>query len=218
MPNPSESTYRVPSSNEPLPLPSLLTTPATVELSVIVPAYNERARLGIMLRDAVRYLEELPLSERGAEEVVAGRSGAGRRELPRGVERGSYEVLVVDDGSKDGTTQVALELAAELETQWSAKGRRPRGVVKVVTLVKNRGKGGCVKHVRVIPDRVSLRELMGFDRDRASSMRPVTASCSRMRTARRTSPTSRCCKTRWTGSKARKRSRWTQPTGKVDTA
>ena len=128
----SERTYRTPSSSTPLPLP-LISSPATVELSVVVPAYNERARLGTMLRDAVDYLEERVVE--GGEEV-------------KGVERGSYEVLVVDDGSRDGTTDVALELAEELEKKWSAKGRRIRGSIKVVTLVRNRGKGGSVKHVR----------------------------------------------------------------------
>lgn len=92
-----------------------------------------------MLRDAVRYLEELSLEHSGGDEP---------RRLPGGVERGSYEILIVDDGSKDGTAEIALELARELEATWSKGRRKVRGTVKVVTLVRNRGKGGSVKHVR----------------------------------------------------------------------
>ncbi|KAL8287642.1 hypothetical protein RQP46_003500 [Phenoliferia psychrophenolica] len=141
-PTASESTCR--SSSSPTtyePLPSLTDSKATVELSVVVPAYNERARLGIMLRDAVAYLEELPLDGEGSS---AG--GEPLRRLPVGVARGSYEVLIVDDGSKDGTADVALDLARELSETWSKGARKMRGVVKVVSLVRNRGKGGSVKH------------------------------------------------------------------------
>lgn len=135
-PTPSESSCRTSASpTTPEPLTRLSSSPATVELSVVVPAYNERARLGPMLRDAVAYLEELALD---GEEA--------RRRLPKRVERGSYEVLVVDDGSKDGTAEVALELAKELAGKWTEGGRSMRGVVRVVSLVRNRGKGGSVKH------------------------------------------------------------------------
>ncbi|KAH3669291.1 hypothetical protein OGAPHI_001412 [Ogataea philodendri] len=51
---------------------------------------------------------------------------------------GKYEILVVDDGSKDDTAVYALELAAELELA-------PH-VLRVVEFVKNRGKGGAVTH------------------------------------------------------------------------
>ncbi|KAM0750682.1 hypothetical protein T439DRAFT_325738 [Meredithblackwellia eburnea MCA 4105] len=137
-PTPSESTYLTTSSpTKAQQLPELVSTPATVELSVVVPAYNERKRLGIMLNEAVDYLEGLDLEDQSSGKL---------RALPRGVERGSYEVLIVDDGSKDGTAQVALELAKELEEKWKKDGRRLRGEIRVVTLVRNRGKGGSVKH------------------------------------------------------------------------
>lgn len=66
----------------------------TVALSVVVPAYNEEGRLGPTL-DAVRtYLD--------------GRSG-------------SWELVVVDDGSADGTARIAREAAAaDPGSGWSA--------------------------------------------------------------------------------------------------
>lgn len=131
----SERTYRTPSSSVPLPLPSITAAKATVELSVVVPAFNEKARIGIMLDEAIGYLEERELEDTAT------------RRLPADVERGSYEVLIVDDGSKDGTADVALELARGLQQKWSKGGRKLRGSIKVVTLVRNRGKGGSVKHV-----------------------------------------------------------------------
>ncbi|GAA5842621.1 hypothetical protein JCM9279_003641 [Rhodotorula babjevae] len=132
-PSPSESTFLTPSSPSTPQQLHRLALPATVALTVVVPAYNERDRLRVMLRPAVEFLEtrELPTS-----------SSAGAPRLPDGVERGSYEVLIVDDGSKDGTSDVALELAKEVEREFGAK----RGTVKVCRLVRNRGKGGATKH------------------------------------------------------------------------
>ena len=49
----------------------------------------------------------------------------------------TYEVLVVDDGSRDRTTNVALEYSLKYGCD----------KVRVLTLVKNRGKGGAVRLV-----------------------------------------------------------------------
>lgn len=81
-------------------------------LSVVVPCYNETGRLGVMLDEAVEYLQ---------------------KELPS-----QYEILIVDDGSSDGTAAYALQKAEEL-------GLAPH-VLKVVQLSANRGKGGAVTH------------------------------------------------------------------------
>ena len=56
--------------------------PAAVDLSVVIPAYNEASRLGDSLERVLPYLE--------------------RRGKP-------FEVLVVDDGSSDATVQVGTE-------------------------------------------------------------------------------------------------------------
>lgn len=84
----------------------------TLLLSVVVPCYNETERLGKMLDEAVLFLQE---------------------KYPN-----KYEILIVDDGSKDGTAAYALEVANTLKLE-------PH-VLKVVKLSKNRGKGGAVRH------------------------------------------------------------------------
>jgi dolichyl-phosphate beta-glucosyltransferase len=74
------------------------------DISLVIPAYNEAARLGSTLERAVGYM-----SRRGD----------------------SYEVLVVDDGSRDRTVEVAERFA-------------DRGV-RVIRHERNRGKGAAVR-------------------------------------------------------------------------
>ncbi|KAL6098701.1 alg5 [Pungitius sinensis] len=87
--------------------------PSSRELSVVIPAYNEELRMPVMLDEATEYLENR------------------QKQQPSF----TYEVIVVDDGSKDKTTEVAL--------RYSRKYGADK--VRVLTLVKNRGKGGAVR-------------------------------------------------------------------------
>lgn len=98
------------------PLPSRLLSitdgpDASTDLSVVIPCYNETERLGKMLDEAVGYLRSTRLK---------------------------YEIIIVDDGSQDGTDKYALNKAVELKLA-------PH-IMKVVKLDHNRGKGGAVTH------------------------------------------------------------------------
>jgi dolichyl-phosphate beta-glucosyltransferase len=76
------------------------------ELSIVIPAYNEQSRLGPTARDAVEYCR-----------------GRGR----------TFELIIVDDGSRDGTSAVGRRLAEEFPE------------VRLIRLAANRGKGYAVR-------------------------------------------------------------------------
>ncbi|KAM5529983.1 hypothetical protein V8D89_016350 [Ganoderma adspersum] len=111
VPRASEKTYR--SARKPsarLPLGSVGDSPS-VDLTVVIPAYNETERLPTMFSTTLAHLESTRSSR-------------------------TYEVLIVDDGSRDGTADLALKLGAQY----------PQSEVRVVVLEKNVGKGGAVRH------------------------------------------------------------------------
>ena len=87
-----------------------------VSLSVIVPAFNEEKRLPVMLDEAIAYLESRQKTSSMAQPFT-------------------YEIIVVDDGSTDKTSQVVLRYSDEWTTD----------KVRLLKLEKNRGKGGAVR-------------------------------------------------------------------------
>nr|SVE86956.1 EOG090X0BIY [Daphnia similis] len=86
---------------------------STIWLSVIVPAYNEEKRLPVMLEECLDYLEKKLKSNPSC----------------------TFEVLIVDDGSNDRTTEVGLSYSKKYGCD----------KVRVLTLSTNRGKGGAVR-------------------------------------------------------------------------
>ena len=117
-----EKAFMDATSGSPQKLPSI-DSRAEVSLSVVVPAFNEARRLPEMLSDAVEVLERR-------------RKGKTRSTGADGGSDFTYEILVVDDGSNDSTSDFAL-----------AFGRvNPKVNLRVLRLDPNRGKGGAVTH------------------------------------------------------------------------
>jgi len=80
---PDEKTFKDPSDGTENAFPTIH-TPPTKTLSIIVPAYNEEERIGIMLDETLDYCRERTKKEKDF----------------------SYEIIVVDDGCKDATEDV----------------------------------------------------------------------------------------------------------------
>lgn len=95
--------------------PSIEDAPS-IDLSVIIPAYEEEQRLPLMLEECMAYLE---LKVKNNPQF-------------------KYEVIVVSDGSKDGTVKCAMEYSKKYTAD----------KFRVLGLIENRGKGGAVRLVR----------------------------------------------------------------------
>ena len=78
----------------------------TPELSIVIPAYNEESRITSTIRDIVDYCRARPLP---------------------------FELILVDDGSRDGTSAVGRLLSAEFPE------------VRLIRLATNHGKGYAVR-------------------------------------------------------------------------
>jgi dolichyl-phosphate beta-glucosyltransferase len=78
----------------------------TLDLSIVIPAYNEESRIAATIRDIVGFCRSRP---------------------------GSFEVILVDDGSRDATISVAWTLLKEFPE------------VRLIRLAANHGKGYAVR-------------------------------------------------------------------------
>ncbi|EER15193.1 dolichyl phosphate glucosyltransferase, putative [Perkinsus marinus ATCC 50983] len=91
-------------------------TAASVDLSLVVPAYNEAERLPLMYKETIAYL---------------------RRRLDKEPSM-TFEIIIVNDGSRDATEAVALRLARD--------NVFPNIDTRVVGLARNMGKGAAVRY------------------------------------------------------------------------
>ncbi|TPP58126.1 Dolichyl-phosphate beta-glucosyltransferase [Fasciola gigantica] len=112
-----EECYLDPHTSEYIKLPFGLTERPEKQLSIIIPAYNEAERLPKMLNEAVEYLEQRKKNN----------------------SKFTYEIIVVDDGSVDHTSETAIKYSAKYGPD----------CVRVIKLVRNRGKGAAVRFVSV---------------------------------------------------------------------
>jgi dolichyl-phosphate beta-glucosyltransferase len=140
-------------------------------MSLVVPAYNEKDRLGGMLEEAVNYLERMygMLANGHVEEKAIRQrknaanghtnstaNGKATNDIPQGK---GWEIVIVSDGSTDNTEEMAFSFARDHQLSlhpkgyagpWTPKTQEgvhiPPGTIRVVSLAKNRGKGGAVTH------------------------------------------------------------------------
>lgn len=105
------------------PVPTVPSSTASLAISVVIPAYNEEARIEPTLRATAALLAAHPLS---------------------------WELVVVDDGSTDGTVALCERLAAELPG------------LRVLATNPNRGKGHAVR-VGMLAARGAVRVMCDAD-------------------------------------------------------
>ena len=118
---------------------------ADPDLSIVVPAYNEEERLPKMLDEALEFLNSTSCSEALKD----------------------FEIIVVDDGSKDKTTKMALEYARQLGCKR----------FRVLTLAKNLGKGGAIRRGMLV---ARGRTLMFADADGATKFSELNKVSSKL--------------------------------------
>ncbi|MCO5566058.1 hypothetical protein L7F22_019734 [Adiantum nelumboides] len=116
-----------------------------IQLSIVIPAFNEKERLPIMLDEAVAFLNNLKKSKKSLVEATGKQSANGhshtvgssasKRALVSPLQ--SIEFIIVDDGSRDSTAKDVLEYAKKHNLQQ---------FLRLVQLGQNCGKGRAVRH------------------------------------------------------------------------
>ena len=119
---------------------------ATIYLSLIVPAYNEYVRLPPMMDATMDYLEK-------------------RRRRDSNF---TYEVIIVDDGSRDETVRVSVDYSKKYTTER----------VRVLKLYENNGKGGAVRKGML---RARGKYLLMVDADGATTISDIERLEDRMK-------------------------------------
>ncbi|XP_044460615.1 dolichyl-phosphate beta-glucosyltransferase-like isoform X2 [Mangifera indica] len=104
--------FEDPNSLKKVPCPSL-TDPAEKYISLIIPAFNEQHRLPGALDETLNYLQQRASKDKSF----------------------SYEVLIVDDGSVDGTKRVAFDFVKKHTVD----------NVRIILLGRNHGKGEAIR-------------------------------------------------------------------------
>ncbi|TYH51544.1 hypothetical protein ES332_D10G283300v1 [Gossypium tomentosum] len=104
--------FEDPKSLKQVPCPDIF-DPAKKYLSLIIPAFNEEHRLPGALNETMNYLKKGEAKDKSF----------------------SYEVLIVDDGSRDGTKRVAFDFVKKYGVD----------KVRAILLGKNHGKGEAIR-------------------------------------------------------------------------
>ncbi|GAV68884.1 Glycos_transf_2 domain-containing protein [Cephalotus follicularis] len=104
--------FEDPKSLKEVPCPHI-TDPAKKYISLIIPAYNEEHRLPGALDETMSYLQQRAAKDKSF----------------------SYEVVIVDDGSTDGTKRVAFDFVKKYTVD----------NVRVILLGRNHGKGEAIR-------------------------------------------------------------------------
>eukprot|EP01135_Chromosphaera_perkinsii_P005473 Nk52_evm22s352 gene=Nk52_evmTU22s352 len=124
-----------------------------VDLSFVIPAYNEQDRLPIMIEELEEYLEE---RIRRFAETNARNKRIGNNPVER-TSGFKYEIIIVDDGSTDMTIAYSKSLARS----------HGNDIVKILKLDQNGGKG---RAVRLGMMSARGRRILMVDADGASRM------------------------------------------------
>ncbi|XP_022139123.1 dolichyl-phosphate beta-glucosyltransferase-like [Momordica charantia] len=104
--------FEDPNTSTQVSCPSIF-DPAEKYISLIIPAYNEELRLPGALQETIDYLQERAAKDKSF----------------------SYEVVIVDDGSRDGTKRVGSDFSKKFSVD----------NVRVILLGRNHGKGEAIR-------------------------------------------------------------------------